>query len=77
MVTSTVGAVVTPTATFIDATIEVFLTPSPPKHAGNPNNAQNKEGHQLLMENVALVEIYLGGGNNGYLGLVFPPDKYA
>ena len=75
MVTSTVCAVVTPTATFIDDTIEVFLTPSPPKHTGNPNYSAIKDIHQLLTENAELVESNLIVRQNVYIGIILPPKQ--
>ena len=36
-----------------------------------------KEIHQLLTVNAASVESELGGGQNGYLGIILPPKEYA
>ena len=66
-----------PTAAAVDATVEGFPTPSLPKHSGKPYYAAIKETHQLLMANATAIECDLGGGQNGYLGLILPPEQYA
>ena len=57
--------------------MEGFPTPSLPKHMGKPKYVTTKEIHQLLMVNAALAESVFGGGQNGYLGLILPPEKYT
>ena len=57
--------------------MEGFPTPSLPKNSDNPNYAAIKETHQLLTANAASVKCDLGGGQNGYLGLILPPKQYA
>ena len=76
-ITSTVGVESVPTASAVDATVEGFPTPLLPKHPGKPDYAAIRETHQLLTANAASVECNLGGGHNGYLGLILPPDQYA
>ena len=65
------------TATSVNATVERFPIPSLPKCMGKTDYATIKEVHQLLTANVSLVESELGEGQNGYLGLIFPPEQYA
>ena len=54
---STVDVEVMSISTLVDATIEVFSTPSIPKHAGKTDYITMIKCHQLLTENTALVEI--------------------
>ena len=75
-ITSTVGVESVPTASAVDATVEGFPTPLLPKHPGKPDYAAIRETHQLLTANAASVECNLGGGHNGYLGLILPPEQY-
>ena len=65
------------TAAAFDATVEGLPTPSLHKHAGKPDYSAIKETHQFLTANAAFVECDLGGGQNGYLGLILPPKQYA
>ena len=58
-------------------TVEGLPNPSLPKHLVNPDYASIKEAHQLLTANAALVKISLGRWQNGYLGVIPPPRKYA
>ena len=44
--------------------MEVFTTPSSPKHSSKPDYAAIKETHQILTKNVASVECDLGGGQH-------------
>ena len=66
-----------PTSAAVDATVEGLLIPSLPKHSGKPDYTAIKETHQLLTLNEASIEYNLGRGQNGYLGLILPPDQYA
>ena len=66
-----------PTAAAVDAKVEGFPTPSLPNHSGNPDYAAIKDNHQFLTSNAASAECNLGGGQNGYLGLILPPEQYA
>ena len=77
LIASTVGVEVVSTSALFNVTIERFLTPSLPKHAVNPDYAVIKEFNQLLKDNAASVDSALGRGNNGYLNIVLPPNKYA
>ena len=65
-----------PTAPKVDATVEGFPNHSPPKHSGKPEYAAIKETNQLLTVNAASIECDLGGGQNGYLGLILLPEQY-
>ena len=66
------------TASFnIDSISEGFPTPFLPKQLGKPNYYTIKELRQLLTVNAASVERSLGGGQNGYLGIVLPYDQYS
>ena len=77
LITSTVIIEDNPTAAAVVATVEGFPTPSLPKHSGNPGFAAIKETQQLMMANAASIDCDLGGGHNGYLGLILPPKQYA
>ena len=57
--------------------MEGFHTPSLSKHYGNPDCAAIKETHQLLTANAASINYDLGGGQNGYLGLILLLEQYA
>ena len=66
-----------PTSATVDATVEVFPTPSLRKHSSKPDYASIKETYHILMVNAASIERNLGGGQNSYLGLILPPEQYA
>ena len=66
-----------PTATEANTIVKGFPIPSLPKPSGNPDYAAIKETHQILTANAASVEYDLGGGQNGYLGLILLPKQYA
>ena len=66
-----------PTSASVDATVEGLPTPSLSKHSGNPDYAAIKEAHQLLTVNTVSIEYDLGGGQNGYIGLILPPEQYS
>ena len=51
--------------------------PSLPNIPMNPYNARINDTHQLLTKNVSLIEIDLGGIQNGYLRLVLLTKQYA
>ena len=62
------------TTSEVNVTVEAFHTPSLHNHSDNPDYDAINEIHQLLTANAASVECNLGGGQNGYLGLVLPPE---
>ena len=66
-----------PTAAAVDATVEVFPTPSLPKHSDNQEYAAIKDTYQLLTANAASVKCDLGRGQKVYLSLILPPEQYA
>ena len=65
------------TASSADTTVVGFPTPSLPNHTCKPKYTALKEIHQLLTSNTALVQSNLGGGQNGYLRLILPPEEYS
>eukprot|EP00957_Ditylum_brightwellii_P173678 13223752-Ditylum_brightwellii.AAC.2 len=55
---------------------KVFLQTFIPKIPREPDYKQLYEVHQLLMENVALIDTTIGGGHHGHLGLVITPARH-
>ena len=55
--------------------MEGFPTLSLPKHSGKQKYAAIKETHQLLTTIAVSVKCNLGGDQNGYLRLIFPPEE--
>ena len=78
-ITSTVGVEFMSIEASSNTTVEGVPTPSTsiPKLAFKTEYATIKDVHQLPTANAALVESNLGGGQNGYLGLILPPDQYS
>ena len=66
-----------PTTAAAEYTVEGFPKTSLSNHSENPDYATIKETHQPLTANAASIKCDLGGGQNGYLGLVLPPEQYA
>ena len=64
-------------ASLVNTTVDGLPTPSLPNNTGKPDYATIKEIHQLIMANVTLVKSDLSGGQNRYLDLILPPEKYA
>ena len=65
-----------PTASAVETTGGGFPNPSLPNHSGKMDYAAIKDTHQLLTANAASVKCNLGGGQNGYLGIILPPTQY-
>ena len=65
-----------PTATAVNTIMEGLPTPSLLNNMGKLYYAAIKYTHQLLMANAASIECDLSGGQNGYFGLILPPEKY-
>ena len=57
----------------VESIARSFLTPSLPKHPVKLEYTAIKNTHQILTVNAASVKSDLGGGHNGYLGLILPP----
>ena len=77
LITSTVGAEFTLTATSVESIVKGFLNPSLPRTPGKTNVTAIKESHQFLTEKVVMIKIALSGGHNRYLGIVLLPEKYS
>ena len=65
------------TAGTVDYAASYFKYKSPTPIIGAPTNKTLKRLKQELRANASSVESNLGGGNNGYLGLVLDDTKYA